>query len=191
VARELFIAHTLHRHFVWTVNVLWVEDLTHIGELEEQRKEKEQEGETRTVEDKREGQDNDRAEPDLLPLLRAHRLLSRLPRLSSNSPSPSKCYVFLSEQDDIIHAPSVSHYLKDSTAAMLEEQVARSWREQTRGEAAREGKAEFAERLSEAVCSVTMWKGFRHAQFLLSSKAQLQIMKSIKAAEGMLAGEGE
>ena len=251
VARELYIAHTLHRHFFWTVNVLWVEDLTYIGEEEagdkdneQQRRERqngenwqeshtpngEQEEEEQGEEDGRHGQarlkggvhrrkrslpeashnsvdedDGDSpttpsttsrplvAAPELLPnavlspLLRAPRTLAHLPPVSKHpaAPAPSKCYVFLSELDDIIYAPPVHHYLKEATRRMMDTQLERRWRERCRPESRRAGKADVVNRLCDGVCQVKMWRNFRHAQFLLSSHAQAEVMQAVDAAEGL------
>ena len=255
VARELHIAHTLHRHFFWTVNVLWVEDLTYINEeqaedaskdvqrAERQRGENWQESDTpdgeqeeepgeaeangedeggqrtegvhrrrpslpeasrRTVD---EDSDDDSspvktsrpivAAPELLPnavlspLLRAPRTLAHLPPVSKNpaAPAPSKCYVFLSELDDIIYAPPVYHYLTEATRHMMDTQLERRWRERCRPESKRAGKADVLRRLSDGVCQVKMWRNFRHAQFLLSSHAQAQVMQAVEAAEGLWVDE--
>ena len=257
VARELYIAHTLHRHFFWTVNVLWVEDLTYIGEAkaidterEEQREERQrgenwQQSETPNdelgdeEESEADGKDSEHraqnkvgphrrkrslpeashktvdceddddedtsstapskstrpicAAPELLPnavlspLLRAPRTLAHLPPVSKHpaAPAPSKCYVFLSELDDIIYSPPVFHYLTEATRRMMETQLERRWRERCRPEGKRAGKAEVLRRLCDGVCQVKMWHNFRHAQFLLSTHAQQQVMQAVDAAESL------
>ncbi|MCJ1296741.1 hypothetical protein MMC34_008308 [Xylographa carneopallida] len=215
VARELFIAHTLHRHFFWTVNVLWVEDLTHIGEeaapAPEQREERQRgenwqqsdtpDGEQQTAEADGGGKraqhndglhkrklslpaashqsvdDCDRnddtshtapskstrpivAAPEILqnavlsPLLRSPCTLARLPPASKHPavPAPSKCYVFLSEMDDIIYAPPVYHYLKEATQRMMSTQLERRWRERGRPESKRADKEAIVSRLCDGVC---------------------------------------
>ena len=252
VARELFIAHTLHRHFFWTVNVLWVEDLTHIGEeaapAPEQREER-QRGENWQQSDTPDGEhetadadgggkraqqngglhkrklslpgashqsvdDCERrddtsptspsrstrpivAAPEILqnavlsPLLRSPCTLARLPPASKHPavPAPSKCYVFLSEMDDIIYAPPVYHYLKEATQRMMSTQLERRWRERGRPESKRADKEAIVSRLCDGVCQVRMWRNFRHAQFLLSSHAQTEVMRAVDAAEGLLVDE--
>ena len=254
VARELFIAHTLHRHFFWTVNVLWVEDLTYIGEEEaadtesEQQRKERQKGENWQESDTTNDEHGDRkddaeadeiderarqyngvhrrkrslpegshkavdehdddgtppnarskstrpivAAPELLPnavlspLLRAPCTLARLPPISKHptSPAPSKCFVFLSELDDIIYAPPVHHYLTESTRRMMDTQLERRWRERSRPESQRAGKADVVRRLCDGVCQVKMWHNFRHAQFLLSTHAQAEVMQAVDAAEGL------
>ena len=257
VARELHIAHTLHRHFFWTVNVLWVEDLTYIGEEQSADKQQEQQreerqtgenwqqsdtlnGEQETEEEPEESgeqalhkgglhrrkrslpeashksvdEEEDEAEetsptgpsqtlrpivaaPELLPnavlspLLRAPRTLAHLPPVSAHpaAPAPSKCYVFLSELDDIIYAPPVHHYLKEATRRMMNTQLERRWRERCRPETKRTGKDEVLRRLCDGVCQVKMWRNFRHAQFLLSTHAQAEVMQAVDAAEGLCVNE--
>ena len=225
-AKELFISHTLHRHFFWTVNVLWVEDLTHIGEDEEPTRERDRQQQRQKAENWRgtespppppaptngvnghsafstpqkrkkarpiRGIASSRASPEpelvlnaaISPLLRAPRVIARLPSPSKHPPQPSKCYVFLSEQDDLIYAPAVHSYLTGGRRELMEAQVETQWREQQRSTGQREGKDELVARLSELLCNLTMWKKFRHAQFLTSAKRQCQVMESIIAAEGM------
>ena len=238
-AKELFISHTLHRHFFWTVNVLWVEDLTHIGEEEEAAPARQSEREHRQEAENWKEEANSppphtfplsptatnganghhhvsssakrrrplrslvpsptpslptssRASPEpelvlnasISPLLRAPRVVERLPPVTARGMPASKCYVFLSEKDDLIYAPAVYSYLVGGRKELMETQLETRWR--TRGEDEREGKAGVVKRLSELLVHITMWKSFRHAQFLTSAKRQRQVMDAIAAAEGLL-----
>ena len=254
-AKELFISHTLHRHFFWTVNVLWVEDLTHIGEDEDINPARQAEREHRqkaenwkeeststhpvslapttshlndtnghhssppdpspassssspssssTSSTKRRRPFRALAatpftplsrsrppEPELVlnaaisPLLRAPRVIERLPPVTRRAAPPSKCYVFLSEKDDLIYAPAVYSYLVGGRRELMEAQVEGRWRGRGRAGDEKE-KGEVVARLSELLVHITMWKSFRHAQFLTSAKRQSQVLEAIEAAEGLL-----
>jgi hypothetical protein len=264
-ARELYISHTLHRHFFWPINVLWVEDLTYIGEdeqesgAEDDTRADRQHGENwneqqecgtdddpasatasrtnrsrsrsidgsaqlppatpvtpragstfRRLNSRRASRSSHAAEaetesektmlgPELMlnavisPLIRPPRSVSKtqhsrtsrhtVPPACGQIPTPSRCYVFLSEDDDIIYTPPIMEYLRSTSTALAELEIQTQWREQCLSARSRSkiDKAQMSRDLAASIVQCKMWPRYRHAQFLLSARAQTEVMSALEA----------